>query len=83
MIVCCSLLKDLTVFFFLKDFEKGGLRCIDAKNFGCIVKKCFGLPNIVRQCDISVYILLSDSFLSVLFVSHFFAIKENPLQFPD
>ncbi|XP_026232153.1 WD repeat-containing protein 64 [Anabas testudineus] len=26
-------------------FEMGGLRCIDAKNFGRIVKKCLGLPN--------------------------------------
>ncbi|XP_056229293.1 WD repeat-containing protein on Y chromosome isoform X2 [Seriola aureovittata] len=28
-----------------EDFETGGLRCIDAKNFGRIVKKCLGLPN--------------------------------------
>lgn len=83
MIVCCLLLKDLTVFFFIKDFEMGGLRCMDAKNFGCIVKKCLGLPNTVRQCDISVYVLLSHSFLSVLSVSPFFAIKDKPLQFPD
>lgn len=61
----------------------GGLRCIDAKNFGRIVKKCLGLPNTVRQCDISVYILLSDSSVSVLSVSHFFAIKDKPFQFPD
>ncbi|XP_028275016.1 WD repeat-containing protein on Y chromosome [Parambassis ranga] len=28
-----------------EDFEAGGLRCIDVKNFGHIVKKCLGLPN--------------------------------------
>ncbi|XP_069563383.1 cilia- and flagella-associated protein 337 [Brachyistius frenatus] len=28
-----------------EEFETGGLRCIDVKNFGRIVKKCLGLPN--------------------------------------
>ncbi|XP_035478797.2 WD repeat-containing protein on Y chromosome isoform X1 [Scophthalmus maximus] len=28
-----------------EDFETGGLRCIDAKNFGRLVKKCLGLPD--------------------------------------
>nr|XP_020468764.1 WD repeat-containing protein on Y chromosome-like [Monopterus albus]XP_020468765.1 WD repeat-containing protein on Y chromosome-like [Monopterus albus] len=36
-------LQKLKVAF--EDFERGGLRCIDVKNFGHIVKKCLGLPN--------------------------------------
>lgn len=65
------MLEGLTVFLFIKDFEMGGLRRIDAKNFGRIVKKCLGLPNTVRQSFISLYIFLSlpDSLVVVLFVS--------------
>lgn len=38
----------------------GGSRSTDVTTFGRIVKKC--LPKTVRQCDISVYILLSVRF---------------------
>lgn len=47
------------VFFSVKEFEAGGLRSIDAKNFGRVVKKCLDLPKTVRQCDIPLYILFS------------------------
>ncbi|XP_045929409.1 WD repeat-containing protein on Y chromosome isoform X1 [Micropterus dolomieu] len=48
----CSLKIDETISFddlqklklAFEEFEKSGLRSIDAKNFGRIVKKCLGLP---------------------------------------
>lgn len=72
----------MTVFVFVKEFEKSGLRSIDAKNFGRIVKKCLGLPKTVRQCDLSLSVsyTLSDSLISV---SHYFAIKEKHVQLHD
>lgn len=80
-----SLLEDLTVFFFVKEFEMGSLRSIDVKNFGRILKKCLGLPKTVRQCGISLYILLSLRFFSCLCLSLslFFALMDKPLQLPD
>lgn len=78
-----SSLEDLTVFVFVKEFETGGLRSIDVKNFGRIVKKCLALPETVRQCVISLYILFSVRFSHLCTLSHFFAIKTMPLQTPD
>lgn len=72
-----SFLDDLTVFFFVKEFETGGLRSTDAKTFGRIVKKCLSLPQTVRQCDISLHILLSPQILSS--ASHFFSSLRNYL----
>lgn len=72
-----SFLDDLTVFFFVKEFETGGLRSTDAKTFGRIVKKCLALPQTVRQCDISLHILLSPQILSS--ASHFFSSLLNYL----
>lgn len=66
------------MFFFMKEFETGCLRTIDAKNFGRIVKKCLGFPQTVRPCDFSLSQLLSS-----LSVAETFAIKDKTLQLHD
>ncbi|XP_059188071.1 WD repeat-containing protein on Y chromosome [Centropristis striata] len=61
-----------------EEFETGGLRSIDAKNFGRIVKKCLGLPKtsnaqiqgLFKKIDYSGQVLISSNVTQGHFCTH-------------